>query len=181
MTEKQGIQPRQSSKPRRPFPLSITLASAAIGAAVLVTAFWHAARWSVAFGDALLIEAGLCFALAWFAYLKKDGIRILPRKRGASASESWKDRVPGVGEEPSPPSPMPSPEGPRGEEYERLAEAEEALRRKILGEVDDAGGSVGREGRMTPSGGATANLLAAGGILLALALAFEYLVPALIK
>lgn len=185
MADKLGTRRSRSGGPRRPFPLSLALASAAIGAAALVAAFGRAANWSIAFGDTLLVEAGLSFALSWFAYLKKDGVRIAPRKRGtAKPVESWRDRVSGMGEEPFPPLPMPGREGPRGEEYERLAAAEEALRRKILGDSGDAdgvGGAANKGQRAVPGGGATMNFLAAGGMLLALALIFEYVVPALAR
>ncbi len=185
MTKKQGVQPGQSGGSRHPFPLSLSLAGAAIAAAALFAAFRRATSWSIAFGDTLLIEAGLSFALSWFAYLKRDGIRIAPRRRGAARpAESWKDRVPGMDEEPSSPLPMPGREGPQGEAYERLAAAEEALRRKILGDGGDANGSgaaADKSQRATPGGGATTNFLAAGGILLALALFFEYVAPALTR
>lgn len=188
---------------RRPFPPSLALAGIGLGVAALAAALGDAASWSVAFGDALLVEAGICLALAWFAYLRKDGVRIAPRKREAAASASWKERVPGIGEVPPPPMPMPSPEGPQGADYERLAAAEESLRRKILGESDDAeeagaagyagdpngvgGGAAGGSSaagsgfRSKAKRGATAGFLAAGGILLILALLFEYAVPALIR
>ena len=187
MVDKPGIRRRRRGVSRRPFPLSVALAGAALVAAALAAALKRAASWSIAFGDALLVEAGLCLALAWFAYLKKDGLRLLPRKRGARSSESWKDRVPGLDEEPPAPLPMPGPEGPQGEDYERLAAAEEALRRKILdgaGSSSGAGdaGDMADAGRQAaPSGSAAASFLATGGILLALALLFEYLVPALAK
>ncbi|MCE1196100.1 hypothetical protein LWX53_06340 [bacterium] len=187
MADKQDIGRGRRKGSRRPFPLPLALAGAALVAAALAAALGGAASWSIAFGDALLVEAGLCFALAWFAYLKKDGLRILPRRRGARSSESWKDRVPGLDEAPAPPLPMPGPEGPRGEEYERLASAEKALRRKILGGDGDgvdggeAGGAADEGRRAEPKGGAAASFLAAGGILLVLALLFEYLIPALMR
>jgi hypothetical protein len=178
----------------------VALAGAGLGVAALATALGGAASWSIALGDTLLVEAGLCLALAWFAYLRKDGVRIAPRRRGAAASSSWRDRVPGMDETPSPPMPMPGPEGPRGADYERLAAAEESLRRKILGDADGtdgtgeagaangtfseaAGKSIAAGGgwRFNAKRGATASFLAAGGILLVLALLFEYAVPALIR
>ena len=169
MEQRQSARRKRSGESRRPFQLSLALSGAAVGIAALATALRRGSSWSVAFGDALLVEAGLCFALAWFAYLKKDGIRIAPRKRGAASPESWKDRVPGLGEAPSPPMPMPGPEGPQGEDYERLAAAEEALRRKILG-----------EDRQAPAkGDAISSFIASGGVLLVLALLFEYAIPAL--
>ena len=176
MEYRQGSRRGRRGGPRRPFPLWIALAGGATGVAALTTAFRGAPNWSVAFGDALLVEAGLCFTLAWFAYLKRDGIRIAPRKRGAAAPESWKDRVPGLGKDPAPPMPMPGPEGPQGEDYERLAAAEEALRRKILGDTGDA---PDKYRRASPGGAATASFIAAGGALLVLALLFEYAIPAL--
>lgn len=182
MADKLGTRRSRSGGSRRPFPLSLALAGAAIGAAALVAAFGKDASRSIAFGDTLLVEAGLSFALSWFAYLKKDGVRIAPRKRVAAKHvESWRDRVSGMGEEPFPPLPMPGREGPRGEEYERLAAAEEALRRKILGDSGDAdgGGGAHKGRRVVPGGGATMDFLAAGGILLVLALIFEYVAPAL--
>lgn len=188
MTKKRGVQPGLSGGPRRPFPLSLSLAGAAIAAAALLSAFGRTTNWSVAFGDTLLVEAGLSFALSWFAYLKRDGVRIAPRRRGsAKPAESWKDRVPGMDEEPSSPLPMPGREGPQGEAYERLAAAEEALRRKILGgpgesgDANGAGDAAGKRPRAMPGGGAAMNFLAAGGILLALALFFEYVAPALTR
>lgn len=185
MTKKQGVQPGQSGGSSRPFPLFLSLAGAAIAAAALLAAFGRSTSWSIAFGDTLLVEAGLSFALSWFAYLKRDGIRIAPRRRGAAKpAESWKDRVPGMDEEPSSPLPMPGREGPQGEAYERLASAEEALRRKILGDGDDANGAgaaADKGPRAMPGGGAMMNFLVAGGILLVLALFFEYVAPALTR
>lgn len=176
MEYRQGSRQGRRGGPRRTFPLWLAIAGGASVVAALTTAFRETPAWSVAFGDALLVEAGLSFTLAWFAYLKKDGIRIAPRRRGAAGPESWKDRVPGLGDAPSPPMPMPGPEGPQGKDYERLAAAEEALRRKILGEPGDA---PDKDRHTLRGGGAAASLIAAGGVLLVLALLFEYAIPAL--
>jgi len=88
----------------------------------------------IALGDAFIVEALFCFALAWVGYLKKDGIRILPPKKNGNAEkpESWKDRVPRMDQEPPSFSPLPGPEGPGSAEYNKLVEAEAKLRHRIL-------------------------------------------------
>lgn len=180
MVDKRRRQPGRGAS-SRPIAISLKLAGAALVVAVLALSLGRSSNWSVALGDTLLVEAGLFFVLAWFTYLKKDGLRILPKKRGAAIPSSWGDRVPNLDETPSPTMPMPGPEGPQGEEYRRLAAAEEALRRRIIGEGDGSVEMIDKERNARGNSGVTIDFLAAGGFSLALALLFEYLVPALIK
>lgn len=126
-------------KPRLPAILGVLGLGLAAG---LITAlFKEGVSYSQAAGDIFVIEAFLSFGLAWVAYLKKDGIRIFPGKNSLKKSppESWRDRVPQVGQEPPTPPSTPGPQGPDSPEYLRLAEAETRLRMRILGIQDEPG------------------------------------------
>lgn len=141
---------------------------------------------SLALGDAFIIEAMFFFGLAWVDYLKKDGIRIFPPKRTKPSDqpESWKDRVPGLDQEPPSSSPLPGPEGPGSAEYLGLAEAENRLRQRILygdratQENEDTGGSK-MEGKPSRSDSVRSLFLCAA-VLFFLGLFFEYLLPSLL-
>jgi len=135
----------------------------------------------IALGDALVIESLVLLGLAWVGYLKKDGIRIWPKKSTATGmAESWKDRVPALGEAPFPPPPLPGDEGPDSPEYQRLAMAEASLRKRIIGGDGKSGGEndEGEAGdRRTPAYVRSAAL--AGSVILVLGLFFEYIAPGL--
>jgi hypothetical protein len=180
-------QSEQSTKPRKPsrsliarVPLSILLAAALIAISLLFGFLRREERFSLAFGDALLFAAVSLYALAWLGYLKRDGVKFLsPRKSNAGAAknsaESWKDRVPALGEPPSAPLPLPGDTGPNSPEYARLAEAETNLRKRILGEK--AENSSERSPAKAPGRSFSRDAFIAGSLLLALALFFEYFVP----
>ncbi len=136
----------------------------------------------LALGDAFLVEALICLGLSWVGYLKRDGIRIFPsKKRGADVQpESWKDRIPQLGQEPPSPSPLPGPGGPESPDYRRLVEAENRLRQRILGVDENPGVS---DSDVQERNGAKKNslsLLLAGVFLFLLGLLFEYVLPALL-
>jgi len=157
---------------KKPFPLFLGLTLFACLAGIIAASFKKEGSLSLAFGDALLLEALLMFGIAWIGYLRKDGIRILPPRKSprGDTAESWKDRIPGLGEPPLPPQPVPGPEGPESPGYQRLAAAEQELRKRIMG-GETAGRSRGHAGAAALS----------GLILLILALCFEYLVPNLLR
>lgn len=163
-----------------PLFLALTLFACLVG---LIFAFFRkTGAFSLAFGDSLMIEAIVLFGLAWVGYLKKDGIRFFPPRKfsGASAPESWKDRIPSLGEVPSPPHTIPGNKGPDSAEYQRLALAENELRKKILGMDQD-------EKKLTEASAKSAgtspdftrSAALSGLLLLILALCFEYLFPLL--
>ncbi len=132
---------------------------------------------SLALGDALIIEAIALFGIAWVGYLKKDGVRFLPPGKSlrAGPAESWKDRVPSPGEIPSPPRTIPGPEGPDNADYQRLAAAEERLRKKIMGAETE---SEGEKKTAATDAGFVRSAALAGALLFVLGLCFEYLIPA---
>ena len=162
-----------------PFFLTLTLIAFAIG--MTSALLRRETEFSLALGDALVIEAIILLGVAWMGYLKKDGIRFWPRKSAPiSTAESWKDRVPTLGEMPTPPLPPPGEDGPDSPEYQRLVAAEAELRKRIIG--DDRGSDRGNEkgdagDRRTPA--YVRNTALAGLILLLLGLCFEYIVPGL--
>jgi hypothetical protein len=162
-----------------PLFLILTLIGCAIGMASALLR--RETGFSIALGDALVIEAIVLFGVAWIGYLKKDGIRFWPRKSvGAGTTQSWKDRVPALGEMPIPPLPPPGDEGPDSPEYQRLAAAEAELRKRIIGgdsENDRENDKIGAVDRRAPAYARSAAL--AGSILLILGLCFEYIVPGL--
>jgi len=86
---------------------------------------------------------------------------------------SWKDRIPGLGEVPQAPQPIPGPLGPDDPDYRRLAAAEDDLRNKLMG--------LGRNAEKTEKPefeqkGFAREAVISGLILLALTLCLEYLV-----
>lgn len=167
---------------KRPFPLSIllTLFACALGAAA--AALMNRGNLSMAFGDVLMIEALAMFGLAWVGYLKKDGVRFLsPRKISReNATESWKDRVPSLGDAPFPPHAIPSEKGPQNSEYQRLAAAEHELRKKIIGgNADNLDPSS--EGKSANSPQFMYSAAIAAFMLFLLALGFEYIIPGLLR
>jgi hypothetical protein len=122
----------------------------------------------LALGDALVAEAVILFAWLWFAYLRRDGIRILPPSRRASPPESWKDRIPAPGSAPLPSRSIPGPDGPGSEEYARLSEAEESLRARIIGRDEEKKVQSDRKAETV----AAAILLFIAGLLLEFVLPF---------
>ena len=164
----------------RPFPLPLILVffSCLLGAAV--AALMNTGHFSMALGDALLVEALIMFGLAWVGYLKKDGIRFLqPRKMNrAAAAESWKDRVPNLGDLPSPPQPLPGKEGPSSAEYQRLSKAEQELRKKLMG-IKGEGDSTQEEPPQRSH--FIRDALLSALMLFSLALVFEYVVPIVLR
>ncbi|HWR12368.1 MAG TPA: hypothetical protein VN445_11130 [Rectinemataceae bacterium] len=165
---------------KRPLPLSLTLTIFVCAVGFLSAYSRRTASFSIAFGDALMIGATAMFGLAWFGYLKKDGVRVFPPKKsaGAKGAESWADRVPGLGDPPFPPPPAPGPEGPDSEAYKRLADAEERLRKKIVGFDRE---EKKAEGIPTKNQDFTKSTALSGFFLLILALCFEYCIPALLR
>jgi len=167
--------------PRLPLSLILTLIACAVGIGSALLR--RETGFSIALGDALMIEAIVLLGIGWVGYLKKDGIRFWPRKPASTgAAESWKDRVPSVGEAPLTPPPLPGYEGPDSPEYQRLVEAEAALRKRIIGggrendgESDRENGEGAAADRRIPSYFRSAAL--AGSVLLVLGLFFEYIVP----
>ncbi|HNX73070.1 MAG TPA: hypothetical protein PKJ53_02690 [Spirochaetales bacterium] len=90
---------------------------------------------TTAFGNISMLISLVLLALGWAIHLKNDGIRIFShKKQTGNPPESWADRTQGFGAPPATPYPIP-PEGvsPDSVEYERLAAAELALRKKIMG------------------------------------------------
>ena len=164
----------------RPFPLSLILVFFSCLLAVLIAALMNTGHFSMTLGDALLIEAVAMFGLAWVGYLKKDGIRFLqPRKmHRATTAESWKDRVPNLGDLPSPPQPLPGKEGPNGVEYQRLSKAEQELRKKLMG-IKDGEDSAPEEPHQRSH--FIRDALLSALLLFSLALVFEYLVPIVLR
>ncbi|MDP2791391.1 MAG: hypothetical protein Q8O15_06490 [Rectinemataceae bacterium] len=158
------------SRGKNGLPLFLSLDIMGCAVATIIALLRQDIGFSIALGDALVIEALVLLGIAWVGYLKKDGIRFWPRRSagGASAPESWKDRVPVLGEVPLPPPPAPDENGPESPEYQRLAAAEEALRKRIVG---------GTGSNRTPA--YIRDTALAGSILLLLGLCFEYLIPAL--
>ncbi len=149
-------------------------------AALAFALFRKADSFILTLGDAFIVEALVCFGLAWIGYLKKDGVRVFPPKKNEQGErpESWKDRIPQLGQEPPSPSPIPGPAGPGSAEYNRLVEAEDKLRRRILGADENPDITVsGQGGRIHPLGSSQA-LLLAGAVLLLLGIVFEYALPA---
>ena len=118
----------------------------------------------------------MLFGIAWVGHLKKDGIRFFPPRKSANANvaESWKDRVPGLGEAPPPLRSIPGAEGPDATDYRRLAAAEDQLRKKILGIGTNETKTSEDEVKDTSF---IRSAALSGLIILALALCFEYLVP----
>ena len=178
-----GTQPSTSRKNSgsRGLPLFLILTLLACAIGTVSALLRRETGFSIALGDALVIESLVLLGLAWVGYLKKDGIRIWPKKSTvASMAESWKDRVPALGEAPIPPPPLPGDDGPDSPEYQRLAAAETSLRKRIIG-GDSESGRGNDEGdagdRRTPAYVRSAAL--AGSILLVLGLCFEYIVPGL--
>jgi hypothetical protein len=155
--------------PKAPLAPILVLAASAIGCASALLR--RDMTFRLAFGDALAIEAILLLGSAWFVYLKKDGIRLFPAKGRGRTAESWKDRVPGLGDAPSIPFPIPGEKGPEDPDYRRLILAEEELRKKIMGDgnLDDASSNAGKE-----SGNFAKKALTAGIILMLAALCLEY-------
>ncbi len=150
-------------------PLFLSLGLGGFALATIIALLRQDTVFSIALGDALVIEALMLLGIAWVGYLKKDGIRFWPRKSaGTHAPESWKDRVPVLGEVPLPSPPPPDENGPESPEYQRLAAAEEALRKRIVGGTGD---------NRTPAYIRAA--ASAGIILLLFGLCFEYIIPAL--
>jgi hypothetical protein len=138
----------------------------------------RSANFSIALGDSLLTGAFVMFGLSWIGYLKKDGLRFIPPRKSSDSKtpESWADRVPSLGEAPSPSPPIPGAEGPDSDDYRRLADAESRLREKILGREPegDEGAASSSKNRGIAKSGALSGLM-----LLILALCFEYLIPLL--
>lgn len=148
-----------------------------LAAGLVIALFREGVSYSQAVGDMFVIEAFLSFGLAWVAYLKKDGIRIFPGKNSHKQSppESWRDRVPQVGQEPPTPPSTPGPQGPDSPEYLRLSEAETRLRMRILG-IQDEPGKANPIGK--PEVAAWSIVFGAGlvgAIFLALGVLFTYL------
>jgi len=169
----------QASGKKPPLPLSLMLTAFICAAGIVVACLKRSASFSIAFGDTLMIGAFAMFGLSWVGYLKKDGIRFIPPRKSSDARppESWTDRVPSLGEAPSPPPPIPGADGPDSENYQRLTEAENRLREKILGrgvEGDEKATSSSKNQGFAKSGAA------AGLMLMILALCFEYLIPLLL-
>jgi len=165
---------------KRPIPLSLSLTLFCCLAAVAAAYLENTGSFSLALGDALVIAALVMFAIAWIGYLKKDGIRFFHPGKSArtNAAESWKDRIPSIGESPTPPLAIPGAEGPDAADYQRLAVAEGQLRKKILG--IDKNEADGKEYKAKDPG-FIGSAAIAGLILLILALFFEYLVPLLLR
>jgi hypothetical protein len=165
---------------KRPFPFSLLLTFFSCLLGVAIAAFMNTGHFSMALGDALMIEAFVMVGLAWVGYLKKDGIRFFqPRKMSrAATAESWKDRVPSLGDVPFPPHAIPGNEGPASAEYQRLSMAEQALRRKLMG-VDGEMPSPKEE--HTHGSHFIRDALFSALLLFLLALGFEYIVPGLLR
>lgn len=168
--------PASGKKP--PLPLSLALTAFICAVGIVAAYLKRTANFSIAFGDALMIGAFAMFGLSWVGYLKKDGIRFIPPRKSSDAktAESWVDRVPSLGEAPSPPPPIPGAEGPDSGDYQRLAEVENRLREKILGrdpEGDEKATSSSKNQGFAKSSAAS------GLMLMILALCFEYLLPLL--
>lgn len=95
---------------------------------------------SLRFGELLLIASVVYFGFAWLGYLRRDGLLLKAPGRGSNKKEQtgpdWADRIPALGNPPSPVASIPGPEGPDTEEYRALVEAEEKLRARIRGEAE---------------------------------------------
>ncbi|HEY9054519.1 MAG TPA: hypothetical protein VIO60_06845 [Rectinemataceae bacterium] len=126
----------------------------------------------VAFGEISMIASISLFALAWAGYLKKDKVRLFPRKADTVLGEAptWKDRIPEAGSPPLPAAPWPDPSGPGGEAYQRLLEAESRLREKIQN-ADES-----RESG-APSAPWIRSSLWSAGLLLLLSVFLQYILP----
>ena len=168
--------PSHKKKGSRELPLFLTLTLIAVAVGAISAFLQRDMAFIIALGDALVIESFVLLGLAWVGYLKKDGIRFWPKKSNeASAPESWKDRVPALGEAPPPPPLAPDENGPESPEYQRLAAAEKALRKRIVG-GDGVGGAT-----VVRIPGYVRSTALAGSILLILGLCFEYVVPGLLR
>jgi len=175
-------------------------------AAVFFSLIQSAYPFTTALGNSAMVLGTAVLAVAWALYLRKDGVRPFShRKRPEDKpSESWADRVPETGAAPAAPYPIP-PSGinPDSPDYQRLAAAELALRKKIAGEnvreVADGSDPASATGQDTVPGGGearrtssadgqepsvervkagkTAKSLALAGVMLfAVGLVFQYLV-----
>jgi hypothetical protein len=176
-------------KIRQPFPLgtdrkkslpfSLFLMLLGCLAGIFMAYLRREGNFILAFGDTLMIEALVMFGVAWVGYLKKDGIHVFqPRKSmKARTAESWKDRIPSLGEIPSAPQPMPEAEGPESADYQRVATAEDTLRKRIMGESLEGDE---RDESTTKRQDFAGSAALAGLFLLILALVFEYIVPMLL-
>lgn len=163
---------------KRAFPLSISLALLALAIGAVAAVFMNKGSFSIALGDALMIEALVMAGLAWVGYLRKDGIRFFPQRkaRHAGSADSWKDRIPSLGDSPLPAQPIPGESGPDSAEYRRLAAAEVELRKKIIG-LDPE--NKPNEGETLDQGNFARQAGFAALFLFLLALGFEYLAPRL--
>lgn len=166
--------------PRGLLSLSAGLVCAALLGGSLLAAFAGSGSYLLTLGGYLDIEGLVLLGIAWIGFLRKDGLHFAPPKGGAGAkpADSWEDRVPALGDPPPPPLALPGEEGPEGEEYRRLAAAEESLRSRILG----ADGGPSSPGGMPAKKGAGSLSFAVSGLLvLLLGLALEYLPPLLLS
>jgi len=178
-------------------PLFLLIFAIVTIAAVLFSLLQTEYPFTTALGNSAMILGVAVLATAWALYLRQDGVRPFSRRKRPEDKppESWADRVPEAGAAPAAPYPIPpSGTNPDSPEYQRLAAAELALRKKIAGENarvagDDANPASAAGNRAAANGqeptgrraktGKTARSLALAGILLfAVGLVFQYLVPA---
>ena len=156
--------------PRTPLWSLLCMASLVLGC--VAAALRRDKVFRFALGDILGVESIFLLGAAWLGYLRRDGVRFLQFQRGRS-SESWKDRVPGLGSPPLPSRPIPGSTGPEDPEYLRLAAAEEELRKRISGgRAEPEPPDKARTGKT----GFAAESALAGLILLAACLFLEYLI-----
>ena len=176
-------------------PLFLLIFILVVLPAVVYSLLQDTYSFTTAFGNISMLIGLVLLALGWAIHLKNDGIRIFShKKQTGKPPESWSDRTQGFGAPPAAPYPIP-PEGmsPDSAEYERLAEAELALRKKIMGYDDSdneqAGANMdqdlqGKKPKMEMPTRVEAkqthpakSLVLAGCLFFALGVIFQYLVP----
>lgn len=154
-------------------PLFIVLICGGIAAGLLFAAFQQESSFRLAFSNAVLLVSFLLFGVSWILYLKKDGVRFFQprRKNPLNQSTSWLDRTGVPGEVPQAPSPIPDTSGPDSEAYQKLSEAEQKLRMRLLG----LNGQENEPNQAVKTSASLKNSLIAGIFLLLTGLALQYL------
>lgn len=189
---------------RKKMPLSLLVFLVSMLIATVISIIQASYPFLTSLGNMAMVMGVIVLAIAWVLYLKKDGVRFFSRKRQTgnkpaeswppaeswAPPESWADRAAEPGAAPQPPYPIPHKDANVDDsEYQRLAQAELALRRKMAGEDSGAqesepdgevsGGDARRDriGKADAGkGGKTAaSMVIAGVLLFAVGLIIQYL------
>jgi len=176
-------------------PLALVLFVLGDGLTAFYSSIQSTYPFTMAFGNVSMLIGLVFLAAGWVMHLKNDGVRFFShRNRGQEKPpESWAERTQGVGAPPAAPYPIP-PDGmsPQSPEYERLAQAELELRRRMMGTSDPYDETLGeipnqdlrdvkvpdQESRAKKAhAGPVGSLVLAGILLFVVGLVFQYLVP----